>query len=270
MEKIRDILLFFSAVMAVFALICALYQAMHERVAAATLLSGVFLVCVMVVFLPKLEILEAWGVKAHLVRTLNEADEILAKLRKLSIMNAKVTYNNLGIGQRWGTHNAKQNQAMLNVPLEERRALAAPYVKLMGFDFYMLYARTLERYFKFKRDAMVAESSKSPDNEPLKAELQRWQEGLKAWRPNYSLFSQIGSYSLEDEINRITPTGWLGDRDQKSVDTFRNQIIKLYKETETKGGLTIEAADYIDIYQDVSGQDKKIKELFDFNPSEPR
>jgi hypothetical protein len=61
MDRVRDLLLFFSAMAAVFALIGALYQAMHDRVASATLLSSVFLACVMVVYLPKLEILEAWG-----------------------------------------------------------------------------------------------------------------------------------------------------------------------------------------------------------------
>jgi hypothetical protein len=279
MEKVRDILLFFAAIMAVFALICALYQAMNSQVAAATLLSAMFLVCVMVVFLPKLEILEAWGVKAHLVRTLNEADEILAKLRQLSISHAKAMYNSFGIGQRWDGHNAKQNQAILDeidnqlrdlkVPVEERRALAASYVKLMGFDFYMLFAQTLERYWQSKQQAMRGDSVRNPQNEALKAELEKWRQGLESWQPNYGLFSQLGTYSLEDEINRITPSGWLSDRDQKAVESFHNQILKLYKDTEAKGGLTVEAAEYFDAYQGTAGQDKKIKELFDFNPSEP-
>jgi hypothetical protein len=206
MDKVRDILLFFSAAMAVFALIAALYQAMNDKVSAATLLGGIFLVCVMVVFLPKLEILEAWGIKAHLVRTLNEADEILAKLRHLSVTHAKAMYMSIGAGQRWSGSNARERQAMLdeiddqlrqlNVSAEERRALSAHYVGLIGFDFYILYVRTLERYFTFKKQAMTGELNKSPQNEKLKAELESWRVGLDSWKPNYLLYSQLAVYSL--------------------------------------------------------------------------
>jgi hypothetical protein len=63
-------------------------------------LGGIFLVCVLVVFLPKLEVLEAWGVKAQLVRTVNEADEIVAKLRQLAITNGSL--HECGLGQPHG------------------------------------------------------------------------------------------------------------------------------------------------------------------------
>src|SRR5258705_426345 len=59
MDRVRDILLFFVAGMSVFALICAVYQAMNEKIESGVLLASIFLVGVFVVFLPKLEILEA-------------------------------------------------------------------------------------------------------------------------------------------------------------------------------------------------------------------
>src|SRR5215831_5905020 len=114
MEKIREILMFVAAAMAVFSLICAVYQAMSDKLASAGVLSGIFLVCVLVVFLPRLEVLEAWGIKAHLVRTLNEADEIVAKLRQLAITNAKGVYLNIGLGNRLGVTAAKEKQALLD------------------------------------------------------------------------------------------------------------------------------------------------------------
>lgn len=280
MDKVRDILLFFSAAMAVFSLICAVYQAMNDKVASAIALAGMFLVCVLVVFLPKLEVLEAFGVKAHLVKTLNEAEEILAKLRQLSITSAKATYRGVGTGGRMGPSSAVGNQAMLDeidnqlrvlgVSEKERRELSSTYVRLMGFDFYMMYARTLERYFQFKLDDMVRQSNKEPENASLKKEVERWREGKKTWHPNYNLYSQLLSFSLDDETNKLVPKGWLSERDQLSVLAYRDEILTLFKETEAKGGLTPRAAAYVDEYRSERGPDKKIIELFDFDPSATR
>lgn len=279
MDRIREILLYFVAAMAIFALICAVYQAMNDKIASAGLLSTIFLVCILVVYLPKLEILEAWGVKAHLVRTLNEADEILTKLRRLAVINAKSTYEAVGIGQRWAGHSAVENQARLDeinaqlaelgVPEKERRDLAITYVRLMGFDFYMHYVKTLERYFRFKRDALRMVGSRE-NNEAMKAEAASYDEVLREWKPNINLFSQLASYSLEDELARVMPTKHLSESDRKGVEAFKNQVLRLFKGTENKAGLTQEAAAYLDTYKDLGGQDKRIIELFGFNPSEPR
>lgn len=279
MDRIRDILLFFAAAMAVFSLLCAVYQAMNDRIASATLLSGVFLVCVLVVFLPRLEVLEAWGIKAHLVRTLNEADEILAKLRQLAITNAKAVYMNVGIGNRMAGPMATEKQAMLdeidaqlqtlNVSPADRRALSRTWVKLIGFDFYVQYIRTLERYFQFKEQAMSGDVSRN-SNSPVKEELERWRGGRPTWKPNWSVFENLDTYSFEDEIQRVTPSGWLSESDQKAAQVYKNEMLNLYRAVEAKGGYTKEAAAYYDKYSDTGGQDKKIIELFGFNPSEPR
>ncbi|MHC4045360.1 hypothetical protein [Bradyrhizobium sp. 23AC] len=279
MDKIREILLYVAAAMAVFALICAVYQAMNDKVASAGLLSAIFLVCVLVVYLPKLEILEAWGVKAHLVRTLNEADEILAKLRRLAVINAKSTYETVGIGQRWDGHSAVENQARLDeinaqlaefgVTEKERRDLATTYVRLMGFDFCMQYVHTLERYFKFKRDALRMVGNRE-NNGAMMAEAASYDELLKDWKPNYNLFSQLATYSLEEELARVMPTKHLSENDRKGVEAFKSQLLRLFKDTEAKAGLTKEAAAYLDTYKGVGGQDKRIIELFGFNPSEVR
>lgn len=277
MDKIREILLFFSAAMAVFAMICAVYQAMHERNSSATVLGGLFLVSVLVVFLPKLEVLEAWGVKAHLVRTLNEADEILAKLRQLAITNAKAVYMNVSWGNRMGSPSAKDKQAMvdevdaqlrdLKVSADERKALTSTYVRLIGFDLYMTYVQTLQRYWQFKQQAMRQEAAKDSTNEDLKAELERLGAGLREWKPDYQMFGRLGTVSFDDEIKRVTPSGWLGEREQRAVNSYRDEMLRLFKGVADKGGFTTEAAAYYDTYHDLAGQDKKIKELFDFNPS---
>jgi hypothetical protein len=252
---------------------------MNDRVSSAALLSTIFLVCVLVVYLPKLEILEAWGVKAHLVRTLNEADEILAKLRRLAVINAKSTYETVGIGQRWDGQSAVENQARLDeinaqlidfgVAEAERRELAKNYVRLMGFDLYMHYVQTLDRYFNSKASALRMQGDREK-NEAMKAEGASYDEVKANWKPNYNLFSQLATYSLEEELTLATPTKQLSENDRKAVEVLKNQIVRLFKDSETKAGLTKETASYLDTYKGLGGQDKRIIELFSFNPSEVR
>jgi hypothetical protein len=47
-------------------------------------------------------------------------------------------------------------------------------------------------------------------------------------------------------------------------------MLRILKAVSEKGGFTAEAAAYYDTYHDLAGQDKKIQELFDFNPSAHR
>src|SRR5262249_16169984 len=150
----------------------------------------------------------------------------------------KASYMNAGWGNRMATPSAREKQAMLdeidnqlrdlNVPTEERKALSNSYVKIIGFDMYMMYARTLERYFQFKHKAMQQEVNKD-NNSPVKAELDKWRAGRSTWKTNYNLFENLETYSFEDEIDRATPSGWLNESDQKAVDAYRNEIINLFR-----------------------------------------
>ena len=51
-------------------------------------------------------------------------------------------------------------------------------------------------------------------------------------------------YSFDDEIKRVTPTGWLSDADQRAVESYKNEMLNLFHGVEAKGGFTAEAADY--------------------------
>jgi hypothetical protein len=133
----------------------------------------------------------------------------------------------------------------------------------------MHYVLTLERYFTFKRDALRMVGTRE-NNDNMKAEADAYQEVMKNWKPNHNLFAQLATISLEEEMVRVTPSKQLNENDRKAIEVFRNQLVRLFKDTEAKAGLTKEAASYLDTYKDIGGQDKRIIELFGFNPSEVR
>jgi len=52
-------------------------------------------------FFPDIEVLKGFGIEAKLRARLTEAEEILAKLRRLALVNAKMAYQELGWGSRF-------------------------------------------------------------------------------------------------------------------------------------------------------------------------
>lgn len=277
MERLREVFTYVCAAMGVFALIFTVYQATNNKLQSAGVLFLVFALCGAYVFISQIKAFKVWQVEVQLRERLGEADAILAQLRQVAIVNAKAVYLNVGKGGRFSSPNSAEKQAMLDevdgqlkaldVPDKDRRELGATYLKIVGFDFYMMYTGTLQRYFGFRKQDLQGQLNGDPGNTALREEVERWKDQT-AFKTNHNLFSELQTYSLDDEMNRIS-TPWLNDREQKAVSTFRNQILSLYHASQAKGGLTKDAAEYYDRYADLGGQDKKIIELFDFNPSAP-
>jgi hypothetical protein len=65
MDRVRDIFLYFVAALTMFSLLCAVYQAMNDRLGSAGTLAVIFLVGALIVFIPQLEVLKALGVEAR-------------------------------------------------------------------------------------------------------------------------------------------------------------------------------------------------------------
>src|SRR5262245_48985284 len=131
MDRVREIFLYFVAAVAMFSLLCAVYQAMNDKLWSA--IGAIFLVSALVFYLPHLEVLKAWGVEARLRQSLDRAEEIIERLRRLSTLSARVTYLTMAWSNRWGEPSARVRMALLddidkqleemNVRREERKAI---------------------------------------------------------------------------------------------------------------------------------------------------
>jgi hypothetical protein len=142
MDRVRDIFLFFVAAPSMFALLCAVYQAMNDKPLSAATLGTIFLVGALILFIPQLEVLKAWGVEAKLRQSLDRAEEIIDRLRRLSVISAKATYTATAWGGRIGGPSAREKQALLDqvdeqpatlkVNQQERAEIVSGYVKFIG------------------------------------------------------------------------------------------------------------------------------------------
>src|SRR5713226_987896 len=155
MERMKDLLSFFIAAMAMVALLCAIYEAMNQRNASALTLLPIFLLATLLFYLPRLETLSALGISVKLQSTLNQAEEIIERLKKLAEVNAKVTYMTIAWGNRLGSPKAVDKQRILDemdaqlsalkVGDAERRQITKPLVALIGVDLYAAYSQVMER-----------------------------------------------------------------------------------------------------------------------------
>jgi len=274
MERLRDIVLFVSGVMAIVSLILALYEGFNQRVGSAAFLGALFVACTFMVFLPKLEVFKAWGVEARLTKTLDRADEILAKLRRLSLISAKASYMNAAWSNRMGSPSTGDKQAILdevdqqlgdlNVSKAERDTITEPFVQMIGFDLYQNFARVIQGYGAPKLkvlNARAAASQKSEDQQAVTDHSTR----ITAWTKrtqNPDLFSRLKTYSFKDELDREMPneTEWLSPSEHVIAEKFKNQVLSLFEACRKKGGYTPETAAFMDRFP--AEREQVVMELF--------
>jgi hypothetical protein len=282
MDKLRDILMMVAGAFAIFSLILAVYQAMQKELASAGLLATIFLVCTLIVFIPQLEVLKAWGIEARLRQTVNEAVATLENLKRLSATSARSTYLTAAWGNRMGAPTAKAKQAVLDevdkqlidlkISDEERREIVRPYIQMIGFDFYLIYTRLFDRYLNFKSDELMRRYNAGNSPESKKA-LEDFRDKPGTWRsralrPN--IWEGLDGAKLLKELDQASPAAWLEPNEVKAAEDLKADIVKLFKDCEAKGGYTPEAAGFYDKYHDTGGHDLKIKEMYGVNPSDPR
>jgi hypothetical protein len=280
MDRLREIVTYVAAAFAIFSVVLAVYQAMQKEIASASMLAGIFLVCTLIVFIPQLEVLKAWGIEARLRQTVTEAVATLDNLKRLSATSAKSTYLSAAWSNRMGSPSAREKQAVLDevskqladlkIPEDERREITRPYVQMIGFDLYMIYVRVFDRFLNWKTEELMRKYNADNSTENKQA-IESFRNKPGNWRSRTSrseVWQRMDATKLAEDLQTANPNSWLDQSEINAADTFKAQIIRLFKDCETKGGYTPEAADFYDKYHDLGGYDLKIKELFGVNPSE--
>jgi hypothetical protein len=282
LDRLRDIVLFIAGAMAIVSLILSLYEGFNQRIGTASFLAGLFVASTLIVFLPKLEVFKAWGVEARLTKTLDRAEEIIGKLRRLSLISAKASYMNAAWSNRMASPSTKEKQAMLdevdqqltdlNVSKAERDGITEPFVQIIGFDLYQMFAKIIHGYAAPKYSALIAKANASQKEEDQLA-LVRHSERIGVWTKrtqNPHLFSRLKTYSLKEELERELPNEneWMSDSERAIAEKFKNRVLELFEGCKKKGGYTPEAADFMDrfpeereqVVQGLFGEElKKIK-----------
>lgn len=282
MERIKDLLSFFIAAMAMVSLLCAVYQAMNERISSAITLAGMFFIATALFYLPKMEMLSAYGIEVRLRNTLNRAEEIIERLKKLAEVNAKATYMNVAWGNRMGSPSTAEKQKLLDetdaqlralkVDEAERQQIAKPLIELTGVDMYSAYSRIMDRLVFWLNQSLNRKLKGNGSAEAI-AERQRFADAAAEWRKanaGQTPYRDRENYDLDAYLRRDIPIALLSEAQKSKAETFREQVLSLYDACKKKGGYTREATEFLDEYNGenaLGAADKKVKEFFGMDTS---
>lgn len=251
--------LFATAATVSFAL--AVFLALHDRKGVSIILLAAALVAAVLAYLPQLDSLSAFAVNVKLRSSLDRADEILTKLRKLSIANAKLGYTTLAWGNRLGKPKASSKQLILdemddqlsnmNVSEDERADIKRSYVRFIGFDFYQLYARLIGYALNRRMEQLQAELVAAPNDEN-RAAAQEFTTKSSEWR------SRLARVSLEEMpidgfrqlLHDNTPVNTFSPEETAALNKTAGEIADLFERSRRKGGYTQQAAEFYDRYYD--------------------
>lgn len=160
--------------------LCAVYEAMSQRLASAGVLA-VFLASAFLLYVPYLETFKAFAVEVRLRQSLDRAEEIIGRLKELSVSSAKVSYMTIAWGNRMGTPSAKDRQAILDgvdaqlsalkVDSSERQKIAEPLIRLIGVDLYNVYFQVLDRFLMWKQRASASTAVEGQPKRNLSEEV---------------------------------------------------------------------------------------------------
>jgi hypothetical protein len=254
--------LFAAAATISFAL--ALYLALHDRIKSASLLGALAFVAALLAYLPQLESLSAFAVNVKLRSSLDRAEEILSRLRSLSVVNAKLAYTTLAWGNRLGAPKAIEKQrlldamdeqlAALNVSPDEANEIKRSYVRFIAFDFYTLYSRGIDYALSRRMEALQAKVQAEPSDANRTA-AQMFSIKMSEWR-KIAFPSSLEALPLDGfrkYLHDKTPADTFSLQETASLQKLANQIADLFEASRLKGGYTPEAAEFYDKYNDASG-----------------
>jgi hypothetical protein len=250
MDRLKEILSYFLAAMAMLSLLCAVYEAMNQRLASAGTLAGIFIAAALLMYLPQLEAFSAFGVEARMQKTLDRAQEILDKVREVSIASAKSAYLDLAWSGRLGGVSFREKQKVLDsvdqqlrrigVKDDELRAIVQPYIELIGYDFIV-------EFYNMARGALL--HNRTPGNEGAKV-VAEWEA---KWTPNgvdpirsWLVDGRKLTSYFKQQISRSAMPALEYDK----LARFADKIGELYEGCRNRGGYTDEALSAFESYRD--------------------
>ena len=251
--------LFGSAATISFAL--AVYLALHDRKGAAGILAGIALAAALLGYLPQLDSLSAFAVNVKLRSTLDRADEILAKLRDVSVINAKLAYTTMIWGNRFGAPRAVEKQRLLDemdeqleilkVNESDRAEFKKPYVRFIGFDFYQLYVRSIDYAVSRRGEELQAKLMLDPSNDN-RAKAAEFTAKASAWRARVARNSveEMPIDGFRKFLHDNTPRDAFSPEETVALDKLADEIADLFEASRRRGGYSKEAAEFYDRYSE--------------------
>jgi hypothetical protein len=250
----------------------AIYFFWHDNLRIGVAYSTLFFVCVMLVYLPQTESIKAFSVDVKLRRSLDRAEDIMAKVRELSLLNAKLSFMTLAWSNRLSSPKATDKKVILDlvdqqldalkISDKERLEIALPMLRIILVDLFSILQRTIAGRVEFNSRKFLqaqpreSRSVPSPATETLNANVNEWRESLSR------LYRELELDNVEAIFQQVIPRTIFDPKDQLVAENFAKQVLRIWADCNSQRRLTNEAAIFLDSCEDSSGIAKKGQELF--------
>jgi hypothetical protein len=258
---------------AVICFVLSVWLALEDKVPAATLLAGMFIVLTLFHFLPQLESFKAYGVEAKWREKISEADKVLSSLRSTLAMFGKMTYYTFGSGSRV-SHPVGEKQRLADeldallrandVPEADILAMKEKYIFYCVYDINSVLQRIKERLAiaqaaKFTSDAVTFNTTDPSQAEPTK------EKGKRVLRYNQQTREAFPTDNfLKWCLESLPPSELLEPADEKVLRAFAERCGKAGEACVKEGRLTDEGVAIIRSAQ--LGTDVLFERLFGRKP----
>ncbi|MGY8631755.1 hypothetical protein RAD15_04540 [Bradyrhizobium sp. 14AA] len=275
MEKLRELFTFVCFGLGAISLLLCVFQGWHEKYGSASILLVTGIMCGVFVFLSQVKTFKVWEVQVELKEQLDQAQMSIAQLRRISMNSAKAIYSQLAWGNRMASPTAKEKKAQLdeiekqlldlNLASDEREDVVRPIVRIIGFDLYQIFSRTIEAYGGLRYTALV-ERARS-EQPAFVGAREKHSEGYTKWvrrEGGQNPFERLYTYDMKAELERETPrpSEWMDEEDLEITRRFAQDVLRIYTGCVMKGGYTTEAADFLDKYSKKEDFEAKANELY--------
>lgn len=218
-----------------------------EKLGAAALLSGLFLLCVVLAYFPQLDSIKAFSIDVRLKKGLDRAEDLLAQIRKVSIASAKSTYMNTAWSGRYGSMPERTKQKLLDavneelqsvgITEEEKKEIVRPYVEFVAFDLYGIFCNSVAGVFGHHHDG--------PEGRMLANE---WRKTLPTHDPES--FHQLSNGSaFASYMKKQIPQSSFDADDQQKLIKLAEKIGHIYDDCLRSGGHTEYSLKFVEKYQ---------------------
>jgi hypothetical protein len=237
------------------ALVCfalGVYFAATDKKAQSAFFGTFFFLCVVLAYFPTLDSIKAFGVEAQAKKTLDQANDLLERLRVLALIQAQVTYKTLGWANRMGGMPNAEKQEIVNgigellksdgISESDIKLAKAEYVSLIGYDLSIYFEMALGQY-------VISVVGKKDE-----AAMTKWSTAWNAaGRLSPAKVAGFDGTQLVRALKAEIPRELVAADDARKLEQFADLMGKIFDGCIHGGGYTTEANNFFDEYAPLAG-----------------
>lgn len=225
----------------------------RESASLAGVTAAIFVTCALLVYLPELESIRAFGVEAKLRARLSESEDLLEKLRKLATVNAGLAYQQLAWIGQWGSPSVATKQQLaskvdrivsdLELDAGAFSALKAEYIRLSSNELVERFIQLVRMRANGIVNRLRAENRSAADPTVSKriSELQELANSVVRGLKHEERFRSF--------VERALPHELLDPEDISRMKTFGLELACLAEAAEATGQVPPEMCAILDNHQ---------------------